>query len=79
MVDQEYLEALYGPLARHSEHQVGDRIRYTHEGKAQIATIIWICAPRPHNDPPLRLCYVVQSEAGSAPVFVFPADVLTSE
>ncbi len=78
MVDQEYLEALYGPLATRSEHQVGDRIRYWHEGKATTGTIIWICVPWPESDPPLRLCYVVQGDASLAPGFVFPADVLSA-
>jgi hypothetical protein len=44
MVTQEELENLYGPLATHSEHKVGDHIRYTYEGKATAGTILWVCA-----------------------------------
>jgi hypothetical protein len=79
MVSQEeYLEHVYGPLAQQSEHRRGDLIRYTHEGKEASGTVMWICAPQPDRDPPLRLVYVVQDDAGGPPDFVFPADVLSS-
>ncbi len=73
---QEELEDLYGPRASHSEHKVGDRIRYKHDGQATSGKIISVCAPVPAWD--MRLCYVVLNDERGYPDFAFPADVLSS-
>jgi hypothetical protein len=73
------LEELYGPRSAHSEHPVGTFILYKKTDEEPTGgLIIWICAPRPGGDPPLRLVYVVLNGESNAPEFVFPADVLSS-
>ncbi len=80
MVSQEEMEDLYGPLASHSEHKVGDRIRYIYEGQATAGTIVWVCAARPDSDPPLKLCYVVNPDVfAGMPHITYPNDILTAE
>lgn len=78
MTQQEHLEEVYGPLARHAEHKPGHRIRYIHEGETTSGEVIWVCAPAP--DRGLHLCYVVENDIwGGMPDVVFPSDVLTAE
>jgi hypothetical protein len=75
VVTQDELEALYGPAASYSEHKVGDRLHYTHEGTPTVGTILWVCAPRPEQD--MHLVYVVLNDERRYPDFVFPASVLS--
>jgi len=80
MVSQENLEELYGPAARHAEHQVGDTITYRdiETGEKKTGKIIWICAPGRIGDREIGITYVVEPPGGGWPDMVFPGAVLTS-
>lgn len=80
MVSQENLEELYGPAARHSEHQEGLVITYrdTQTGETKTGGIIWICAPGRIGDRDIGTTYVVEPPGGGWPDMVFPGDVLTA-
>ncbi len=78
MVDQEEeLEDVYGPLARHREHNPGERIRYRLAGEpgSHSGRIIWVCAAT-HE---VGMCYMVERDGAgdSIPDVVFPAGVLS--
>jgi hypothetical protein len=81
MVDQEDMEDIYGPAARHSEHQRGDTIMYRdiETGRTKEGKIIWICAPATIGGREIGVTYVVDPPGGGWPAMVFPADVLMPE
>src|SRR5215510_577717 len=63
MVSQEdYLEDLYGPLARFSEHKRGDTISYkdVETGLVKTGTIIWVQQPAKIGDRDVGLSYMVE-------------------
>ncbi len=67
------LEQLYGPLARHREHNPGERISYRLAGEPgdYQGVILWVCEATKE----VGMCYVVlRDDAGdSFPDIVFPA------
>jgi len=79
MAFRENLEEVYGPAARHSEHQVGDVIMYRdiETGETKIGKLIWICAPATIGDREIGVTYVVEPPDDSWPDMVFPGDILT--
>ncbi len=81
MVSQEdYLEDLYGPLARFSEHKRGDMITYRdiETGLVKTGTILWVCSPARIGDRDVGLTYMVEPPGGGWPACVFPSDVVLS-
>jgi hypothetical protein len=79
MTEQEDLEQIYGPLARHSDHKRGNPIRYCLAGEPgeYAGTIIWVCAPGMLGSQEVGLRYIVtRNGATSFPDVVSPADVL---
>jgi hypothetical protein len=81
MVDQGDLEAVYGPAAKHSEHQRGDIITYRHieTGQVKMGRIIWVCAPGEIDGRVIGITYVIEPQGGGWPDMVFPADVITAQ
>jgi len=75
MTSLDDLEALYGPLARHSENKRGDRIRYLYDGHPTTGAIIWVCAAAP--DRGLQVNYLVENdERDGIPDCVLPSEVV---
>ncbi len=73
------LEDVYGPAAAFSEHQRGDRIRYTQDDATFTGTILWVCAPGrvSENGPELPTRYIVDRDGlATFPDIVWPGDVI---
>ncbi len=73
------LEAIYGPMASHSDHKRGDRIRYlSAEGLHCEGEIIWCCAPGMVGNEFMGLRYIVAPDPPTGFIDVaFPSDILT--
>lgn len=73
------LEEMYGPQARHSEHQVGDTISFREDGEMKTGCIIYVQAPGTIRGKPYPTTYLVETAEsdGGMPSIVFPGQVLT--
>jgi hypothetical protein len=74
-MNEDVLEALYGPAAPHSEHKRGEVIRFYDKEADQVreGTIIWVRAADPVRQ--FHLHYIVDAPGFSAAV-VFPGEVI---
>jgi hypothetical protein len=80
-LDTKQLEALYGPLYRHSEHKIGEAIRF-YDVMAQqelTGTIEWIREPGPNveggKSHPMAYVLDIVDPSTGMPFEVFPSDV----
>lgn len=81
-MNKEQLEALYGPIYPHSDHKVGEKIRFYDivDKQEHTGVIQWIQAPGPNfqkgKDRPF--CYVLDTVDASNgfPYMVAPSDVV---
>lgn len=83
-MDTKQLEALYGPLYPHSDHKVGDTIRfYDIVTRAELTgTIEWVKAPGSDVEggrhfPVIYVMDCIDPSTGF-PAEVFPSDVIAS-
>lgn len=70
------LEEMYGPQARHSEHQVGDTISFQEDGETKTGCILSINAPGTIRGRQYPMSYLVDA-GGSFPSVVYPSEVIT--
>jgi hypothetical protein len=81
-MDTQQLEALYGPCYGHSDHKIGETIRFFDivDGQEHEGVIEWIQGPGPTHEggTPQPVSYVldiVDSSTGM-PYTVFPSDIV---
>lgn len=71
------LEALYGPLAQHSDNRPGDHITYTHEATQRGGMIVWVAAPSTIAGRSLPTRYIVEPDGIEGfPDEVWPSDII---
>lgn len=81
-MDTQQLEALYGPLFPHSDHKIGDTIRFFDIVDSQVheGIIEWVQAPGPNVEGgvPQPLSYVLNivDRSTGMPYTVFPSDIV---
>jgi hypothetical protein len=76
-MDNQALEALYGPEAPYSDHKRGERITFIEARETYTGEIIWVCAPAEIAGRPLPIRYIVETDQqGGFPLFVWPSDVI---
>ena len=78
--EEQDLEAVYGPMASHSEHKRGEHIVYiAAEGHQTSGTILWCCAPGLVGAEYMGVRYIVAPDPPTGFIdVVWPADVLTT-
>lgn len=81
-MDREQLEALYGPLFPHSDHKIGETIKFYDvvDRQEHQGTIEWVQAPGPSYEggAPQPVAYVLDiiDRSTGMPYTVFPSDVI---
>lgn len=81
-MDTQQLEALYGPLYPHSDHKVGDTIRFYDVvlNKELEGTIEWVKAPGENSEggrhfPVIYVLDIIDPSTGF-PSECFPSDII---
>lgn len=77
IMNQEQLNALYGPSAPFSEHHRGDSVQFRHDNEIKAGTILHVRAPGPTHEggKELSLLYIVDAGEGF-PVAVKPSQIV---
>ncbi len=76
MAELEDLRTTYGPMASHSEHKRGDRVKYLRaDGVPSEGVLVWIQAA--YQDIPIK--YIIAQDDNSFLDFALPSDILTQD
>lgn len=79
-MDDEEMEALFGPPARFSDHKRGETIRFNLRGQDVEGLIMWVAAPsttvKGRHAP---ITYICSVEDEITPTLVYPGEVLEDQ